>query len=348
MNTHHQLHIADARDMSALADASVQLVVTSPPYPMIEMWDEAFAAMDPGIGSALAENDGRLAFERMHVALDHVWSECFRVLRPGGLACINIGDATRTMGGDFRLYPNHARILSSMMAIGFDVLPDILWRKPTNAPNKFMGSGMLPAGAYVTYEHEYILVARKGSKRVFRTEADKAVRRKSAFFWEERNLWFSDLWVDLLGTQQQLDTGRNRSAAYPFELPYRLINMFSAYGDTVLDPFVGTGTTMAAALTAGRSSIGIDRLEALADVVETTMRHASLGAVDVARARLERHRAFVAERMGAGKAMKHHNEPHDLPVVTAQEQQMTIMVPTTLEGSKEQGYLALHEVLAAH
>ena len=206
---------------------------------------------------------------------------------------------------------------------------------------------MLPAGAYVTYEHEYILVARKGGKRVFRTEADRAIRRQSAFFWEERNVWFSDLWVDLLGTQQKLGTGRSRSAAYPFELPYRLINMFSAYGDTVLDPFVGTGTTMAAALTAGRSSIGIDRLEELSDVVETTMRHASLGAIDVAHARLQRHRAFVAQRVGLGKTVKHYNEPHDLPVVTAQEQQMTIMVPTGFDGCQERGYSAKHEVFVA-
>jgi len=318
-------------------------VVTSPPYPMIEMWDDAFAAMDPNIGEALAQEDGRLAFERMHQALDQVWAECFRLLRPGGLACINIGDATRTMGGDFRLYPNHARILSSMMAIGFDVLPDILWRKPTNAPNKFMGSGMLPAGAYVTYEHEYILVARKGGKRVFRTEADRIRRRQSAFFWEERNLWFSDLWVDLLGTQQKLGKGRSRSAAYPFELPYRLINMFSAYGDTVLDPFVGTGTTMAAALTAGRSSIGIDRLEELADVVEATMRHASAEASDVVRARLERHRAFVAQRLGSGKVLKHHNGPHDLPVVTAQEQILEIAVPFDLQLRGKNLFEARHQ-----
>ena len=235
-----------------------------------------------------------------------------------------------------------------MMAIGFDVLPDILWRKPTNAPTKFMGSGMLPAGAYVTYEHEYILVARKGGKRVFRSESDRVRRRQSAFFWEERNLWFSDLWVDLLGTQQKLDTGRHRSAAYPFELPYRLINMFSAYGDTVLDPFVGTGTTMAAALTAGRSSIGVDRVEALAEVVETTMQHASIGAKDVARARLARHRDFVAQRERQGKSLKHHNEPHDVPVVTSQEQQMTIMVPTGLAGCQERGYSARHEVLMAN
>ena len=129
-----------------------------------------------------------------------------------------------------------------MARAGFTSLPDILWRKPTNAPNKFMGSGMLPAGAYVTYEHEYILIFRKGGKRAFdRPPRRRQLRRRSAYFWEERNVWFSDVWTDLTGDapgSRRRET-RARSAAFPFELPYRLIQMFSVYGDTVLDPFAG-------------------------------------------------------------------------------------------------------------
>ena len=108
-----------------------------------------------------------------------------------------------------------------------------------------MGSGMLPAGAYVTLEHEHILVLRKGNKRNFKTPEEKLRRQKSAFFWEERNLWFSDLWEDLKGTKQNnIDKNiRERSGAYPFELAYRLINMLSLREDKVLDPFLGTGTT---------------------------------------------------------------------------------------------------------
>ena len=250
--------------MTTVPDGSVSLVVTSPPYPMIELWDAQFAAADPETAAALSDEDGARAFDLMHARLDPVWRECHRVLQPGGLACINVGDATRKIGGEFRLFSNHSRILQALTELGFSVLPDILWRKPTNAPNKFLGSGMLPAGAYVTYEHEYILIARKGGLRRF-SPADKARRRRSAFFWEERNVWFSDVWLDLVGTRQRLGNSglddpeaRVRSAAYPFELAYRLVQMHSLIGDTVLDPFLGTGTTTAAAIAGGRSSIGFE------------------------------------------------------------------------------------------
>ena len=157
------------------------------------MWDGMFAELDPQIGELLESDEAWAAWEAMHCQLDRVYIECFRVLQPGCIAVINMGDATRTVAGDFQLFPNHARVLQGMRAAGFSPLPDILWRKPTNSPNKFMGSGMLPAGAYVTYEHEYILVFRKGSKRIFSTPAQKENRRESAFFWEERNRWFSDV-----------------------------------------------------------------------------------------------------------------------------------------------------------
>ena len=121
-----------------------------------------------------------------------------------------------------------------------------------------MGSGMLPAGAYVTLEHEWILILRKGGKRVF-TKAETDLRRQSAIFWEERNHWYSDQWSDILGTSQQLigKAERQRSAAYPFEIPRRLIAMYSIYGDTVLDPFSGTGTTALAGIQLGRNTIGL-------------------------------------------------------------------------------------------
>ena len=184
----------------------------------------------------------------------------FRVLKDGRFACINIGDATRKLSGDFCMYPNHARILTYLLSIGFSVLPDILWRKQANTPNKFMGSGMLPAGAYVTLEHEYILIVRKGSKREFKTVNEKENRRESALFWEERNVWYSDVWTDLKGVKQNLPNpiSRLRSAAFPFDLAYRLTNMYSVKGDVILDPFLGTGTTTAAAMTSGRNSIGVE------------------------------------------------------------------------------------------
>ena len=179
-----------------------------------------------------------------------------------------------TLAERFALWPNHARILEACLLFGFDNLPAILWRKPTNAPNKFMGSGMLPAGAYVTLEHEYILILRKGGKREFTSPATKENRRQSALFWEERNQWFSDIWMDLKGTRQAMgkQKKRNRSGAFPFELAYRLINMYSVKGDWILDPYLGTGTTTLAAIASGRNSVGYE--------IENTFQDINLTAKD--------------------------------------------------------------------
>uniref|UniRef100_UPI0026357990 DNA-methyltransferase n=1 Tax=Haloplanus sp. TaxID=1961696 RepID=UPI0026357990 len=234
MRTSHALYPADAADMDAVPDESVHLVVTSPPYPMIDLWDDLFSARDPGVRAALDAGDGDAAFELMHAQLDDVWSEVDRVLAPGGIVCVNVGDATRSVDGRFQQYPNHARIVDALRTRGLTPLPDVLWRKPTNSLTKFMGSGTLPPNAYVTLEHEYILLFRKGDTRSFPPGDDR--RYESAFFWEERNRWFSDLW-EIRGEKQGLDDHeerRDRSAAFPLDLPLRLIHMFSVRGDRVL------------------------------------------------------------------------------------------------------------------
>ncbi len=259
METEHRIHVGDAREMTALGDDSVELVVTSPPYPMIAMWDDLFAELDDEIEQLLADGDGEAAFEAMHAALAPVWDELSRVLVEGGVAAINVGDATRSVGDGFQLYPNHAELITRFRERGFDLLPDVLWRKPVNSLTKFMGSGMVPPNAYATLEHEYVLLFRNGGeRRSFETGAER--RYEAAYFWEERNDWFSDLWTDVQGEGQRLDHDelRTRSAAFPFEVPYRLVNMYSVYGDTVLDPFWGTGTTTLAAMVAGRDSVGYE------------------------------------------------------------------------------------------
>jgi len=282
----------------------------------------------------------------MHAELDLAWAGCARALVPGGIACVNVGDATRTAGDDFRLFPNHARIIQGMARAGFTVLPDILWRKPTNAPNKFMGSGMLPAGAYVTYEHEYVLVFRKGSKRAFATADEKAARRRSAYFWEERNVWFSDVWTDLTGARQELadPETRERSAAFPYELPWRLVQMFSVAGDVVLDPFAGAGTTLAAALGSGRASIGVERDAGLVPVAEAALRRARDAGNARAAARLEAHRGFVAARAGAGRPLAHVNRAYGFPVVTSQEVDLELVETTAVDGASD-GLVARHQAL---
>jgi DNA modification methylase len=256
-----------------------------------------------------------------HRELDKVWDEVFRVLTKGGIACINIGDATRTIKKKFSLYTNHSRILSYMQDLGFSALPAILWRKQTNAPNKFMGSGMMPPGAYVTLEHEYILILRKGNKKEFKSTTEKQNRRESSFFWEERNFWFSDVWLDLKGATQSLfdHKTRGRSAAFPFELPYRLISMFSVKGDTVLDPFLGIGTTMFAAIAAGRNSVGYEIDRSLQDVTFSKID----GILDYSNKRinqrLEKHFEFVENRFANKGKFKYENKKYLCPVMTRQE-----------------------------
>ena len=170
MKTEHHIIIGNSNDMEALDACSVEMVLTSPPYPMIDIWDEQFSQQNPKIEKFLTDGNGLAAFELMHQELDKTWAEIYRVLIDGGIACINIGDATRKIGNSFQLFSNHARILNKCIDLGFSVLPTILWRKQTNKPNKFMGSGMLPTNAYVTLEHEYILILRKGTNRGFYPE----------------------------------------------------------------------------------------------------------------------------------------------------------------------------------
>lgn len=332
MTTHHRFVFADSRTLENIEAETIDLVVTSPPYPMVEMWDGVFAELNPQIGYYLEAEEGDRAFEAMHRELDRVWLELQRVVKPGGFVCINIGDATRTIGRHFQLYSNHSRIVRALTHSSFQPLPVILWHKTTNAPTKFMGSGMLPAGAYVTLEHEYILIFRKGGKRAFRTEQAKRLRRKSAMFWEERNRWFSDLW-EFPGIGQEIGNGnlRARSAAYPFELAYRLINMYSVKGDLVLDPFLGSGTTVFAAIASARNSIGVEHDAHFQDVL---LEHLP-GMKDYANTRLEArifaHREFIHKQMRARKPVRYHNIPHGFPVMTRQEQELELESVTELQ-----------------
>lgn len=343
METTHEIHVEDARSMDAIPDDSVELVVTSPPYPMIEMWDGLFTDLDAAIGEALEAGEGSTAFELMHEQLRAVWEEVSRVLVPGGIACINVGDATRKIDGNFRVYQNHARIVDQFDTLGFEPLPEILWRKPVNSGTKFMGSGMIPPNAYVTLEHEYILVFRNGVKqRSFEPGAKR--RYEAAYFWEERNTWFSDVWMDITGELQELGHNelRDRSAAFPFEVPYRLLNMYSVYGDTVLDPFWGTGTTSLAALVAGRNSIGYELEPEFTQVFDDRVETIDTVSESVVRQRLESHEEFVSDRQAAGNSLEYTAEQYEVPVTTKQERQIRFYVVTEVTNLGET-YKAVHK-----
>lgn len=332
MKSKHIIHFGQSQNMSMIEDNYVDLVVTSPPYPMIEMWDDIMAGQNTEIAKAFNNNNPSLAFELMHMELDKVWKECHRVLKNGGFLCINIGDATRTINGNFALYNNHSRIVNYCSSIGFTNLTNIIWRKQTNAPNKFMGSGMLPCGAYVTLEHEHILIFRKGSKRDYKSTDTKQIRRESSYFWEERNVWFSDLW-DLKGTKQKLTKAatRERSAAYPLEVPYRLINMYSQKGDIVLDPFIGTGTTTQAAMLLGRDSIGYEIDSTFSILIQENIESLSITEMNkMIKARYDKHITFVNDRTINNGALKHNNPHLNCDVMTAQEKDIKFHYLTTI------------------
>jgi DNA modification methylase len=205
-----------------------------------------------------------------------------------------------------------------------------------------MGSGTLPTNAYATLEHEHVLLFRQGGTRSFPPKDED--RYASAFFWEERNEWFSDCW-EVRGTEQALADGdgvRERSGAFPLEIPLRLVRMYSVRGDTVLDPFVGTGTTSLAALLEGRSSLGIERDPELAAAFEGRAREAPALSRDLAAERLRRHREFVAEN---SSTVNYEADHYDTRVVTKKEANVRLTAVDELEKTGEDplGFVATHE-----
>ncbi len=268
----HQLLFRDSRFLSTvdIRSDSIHLIVTSPPYPKVRMWDQLFLSR------------GLDKYEEAHDFLEQVWRQCFRVLIDGGIACINVGDATRSIPNPdemrsthsqdqiFKLFANHSDVIQRCEKIGFQSLPYILWKKPTTRPKYkgktvYLGSGFLPTNAYVTLDVEYILIFRKGSARRFQP-GDK-IRYESQYTKEQRDKWFSQIWTGVVGTRQRIGDSMRRTAAFPEEIPRRLIQMFSIKGDIVLDPFLGTGTTMKAAAELDRCSIGVEFDETLLPVI---------------------------------------------------------------------------------
>lgn len=329
METVHKIFFKKSSRMNEIESDSIDLIVTSPPYPMIEMWDSLFSSLNKNIQTALQES-GFKAYNLMHTELEKVWCEVVRVVKPGGTVCINIGDTTRTINDNFQLFPNHIKILSFFQDRDFVVLPSILWRKPTNSPNKFLGSGMLPPNAYVSLEHEHILILRKGNEKRELPPAFKP-RYQSAYFWEERNKWFSDVWLDLAGVTQKINVQnenrsklRERSAAFPLNLPYRLINMFSIYGDTILDPFWGTGTTTIAAMLSGRSSIGYEINSEFLDNFRFELKFLKNTSKSINNKRINEHIEFINNYKKKGKTPKYNASNYGFPVITKQETEILL------------------------
>ncbi len=245
--TSHRLHLGDARDLAWIADGSVDLVVTSPPYWTLKEYKQG--------------RDGQMGdvadYEEFLEELDKVWSECARVLVGGGRICCVVGDVCipRKKGGRHYVMPLHADIQVRARKVGLDCLTPIIWHKIANGVTEAEGNGAgfygkpYQPGAIVKNDVEYILFLRKGGKYRSVSPEKKAL---SMLTREEMQSWLRSIWTDIRGAS----TRDGHPAPYPVELAERLIKMFSFAGDTVLDPFAGTGATSRAALLAGRNSIG--------------------------------------------------------------------------------------------
>lgn len=244
--TVHRLHVGDARDLSWIANESVQLVVTSPPY-----WTLKEYADSPGQMGSIDD------YERFLDELDRVWRECSRVLVPGGRVCCVVGDVCvpRKAIGRHLVMPLHSDIQVRMRKLGLDCLTPILWHKIANGVTEAEGNGAgfygkpYQPGAIVKNDLEYILFFRKGGSYRSPSNAQKAL---SMLNRDEMRAWFQSFWTDIKGAS----TSKGHPAPYPAELAERLIRMFSFAGDLVLDPFLGTGSTSIAASRTGRNSVG--------------------------------------------------------------------------------------------
>lgn len=246
--TKHQLWLGDARDLSRIPDRSIHLIVTSPPY-----WTlKEYAGAKGQLGAI--QN-----YEAFLDELDKVWAECARVLVPGGRICCVVGDVClpRKTNGRHLVMPLHADIQVRTRALKLDVLTPILWHKIANGVTEAEGNGAgfygkpYQPNAIVKNDIEYILFMRKGGEYRKIVPLQKAL---SMLTKDEMQRWWRSVWTDLPGAS----TRNGHPAPYPISLADRLIRMFSFAGDTVLDPFSGTGATSVAAISAGRNSISID------------------------------------------------------------------------------------------
>jgi site-specific DNA-methyltransferase (adenine-specific) len=243
--TTHRLHLGDARDLSWLPAHSVHLIVTSPPY-----WTlKTYAVHERQMGQIES-------YETFLAELDKAWAECARVLAPGGRICCVVGDVClpRKKAGRHLVMPLHADIQVRARKASLDCLTPILWHKIANGVTEAEGNGAgfygkpYQPGAVVKNDIEYILFLRKGGEYRRPTPMQKAL---SMLTKAEMQAWWRSIWTDIKGASTRV----GHPAPYPVGLAERLIRMFSFAGDTVLDPFAGTGSTALAAINAGRNSI---------------------------------------------------------------------------------------------
>ena len=243
MITNHKIIIGDSREMTEVDEKSVHLIITSPPYWQLK---------DYGSADQIGFND---SYEDYINNLNLVWAECHRVLHDGCRLCINIGDqfARSVYYGRYKVIPIRTEIIKFCETLGFDYMGAIIWQKPTTMNTTggatVMGSFPYPRNGIIKIDYEFILIFKKPGDS---PKVSKEIKEQSKLSKEEWNEYFSGHWN--FNGEKQIQ----HLAMFPEELPKRLIKMFSFVGDTVLDPFLGSGTTILAAKNLNRNSVGYE------------------------------------------------------------------------------------------
>lgn len=262
MATNHKIIIGDSREMGEVESASIHLVITSPPYWQLK---------DYGHDGQIGFND---SYEDYINNLNIVWSECYRILHPGCRLCINIGDqfARSVYYGRYKVIPIRTEIIKFCETVGFDYMGAVIWQKVTTTNTTggatIMGSYPYPRNGIIKLDYEFILIFKKIGTP---PKVDKEIKEESRLTIEEWNEYFYGHW-NFPGERQN-----SHIAVFPLELPKRLVKMFSFVGDTVLDPFLGSGTTTLAARMLGRNSIGYEINEKYLDLIKEKVKAANKG-----------------------------------------------------------------------
>lgn len=248
--------------METIVPDSIGLIVTSPPY---------YNLVDYGVNNQIGYGNSYSAYL---LSLEHVWRCCYNVLKPNRRLCINISDigisnsvemSSQQPRGNFHTLPLHIDIIKTCLDIGYDYLGSIFWRKASNCRSqfggnpRFLGSYPYPPNGHVSSETEYILLFRKRGKEGF---IEKEIKERSRLTKEEWKIYFTQIW------EFNGEFSKDHPAVFPLELPYRLIKMYSFIGETVLDPFLGRGTTLKACRELDRNGIGFELNPDYTNIIE--------------------------------------------------------------------------------